>query len=107
MEFHIRLQGERVGEAIVADLEFLGQDRLHIACVGKPEETFIDIVVEGFVDALAGAGRVVQVLRLVKRTDIDRGIRVEIGGLRRSCRQRGKKDRCNRGARACLSVFQG
>ena len=87
MESDARLELEGIGEAVLALRIFADQGGLDGAGVGELEQGFIDVAVEGLVDALAGAGGIVEVLRLVERADADGGVGVEL--LRQDGRREG------------------
>src|SRR5690606_30080896 len=55
-------------------------DRLDLSVIGQPEKRFIDVAVEGFVDALPRACGIIEILRLIERANID--CRVGIAFLR-------------------------
>ena len=92
------LQLEGVGEAVFADLVVCSTScGLDGAGVGQLEQRFVDVAVEGLVDALAGAGGVVEVLRLVERADLDRRIGIEAFGSVQGGAGRQGADECDRG----------
>src|SRR5690606_40522235 len=59
-------------QAVFAGFIAFDQFRFNRTGIGQLEQGFIDVAVEGFVDALAGPGGVVKVLRLIERADADR-----------------------------------
>jgi len=75
VEFHTVTQSEGVGETVVARLVAGRQQGLDLAVVGELEEALVDVAVERLGDTLAATGRVIQVLRLVDRSDGYRGVR--------------------------------
>ena len=87
MEGHAGLQLEGVDQPVVADRIVGREALLNRALVGQREQRLVDVAVEGFVDALPGARGVVEVLRLVERSDFDDGGRLRQHG--RAHRQHG------------------
>src|SRR4051794_15720783 len=99
MEGDAGLQLERVSQAVFADGVVAGERLLDAARVGQLEKRFVDVAVEGLVDALPGAGGVVEVLRFVERAYLDGCIRVG-SVLRIDVRRRGHRqdaEQCGRG----------
>ena len=102
VERDARLERERVGQAVIAHGVAVGEQRLDRTPSSVSwYSAFVDVAVERLGDALAAAGRVVEVLRLVQGADLDgrvvrrgRGLRGRDGREARHDDGHGREDAC-------------